>query len=286
MIDDPRDAEFEVAPTTALATRPQGDVLPVLAKVQYAEIAVQQEFLGEFWDRREHFLQWLLSKMKRGVHYGVPPGCEPRGKQTKEWVNKPSLYFAGATFLAGLFRFRLHPEPDPDTAKMLDRPGVYCCKVTVTDESGEVLGIGRGAFERGEKKMNANSQVKMAEKRAKVAAILEAVPDLRDLFTQDLEDGDQEKLHRGAENQRKKDATKFVPASPNQIDRIASFLEHPAIETDEPRRKWLSDELKKELSTGKAGLIIGKVKAYISDWEKTEPAIPPDEPEREPGQEG
>ena len=57
----------------------------------------------------------------------------------------------------------------------------------VISSKGELLGEGLGVFAVGEKKMQANAALKMAEKRAMVDAVLNTLG-IADLFSQDLED--------------------------------------------------------------------------------------------------
>ena len=65
-----------------------------------------------------------------------------------------------------------------------------CELYMVVKETGEWknLGAGHGVFLVGEKKMNANAATKMAEKRAHVDAVLNCIPVLGELFTQDAPD--------------------------------------------------------------------------------------------------
>jgi len=37
----------------------------------------QKVYLQEYDNRRDFFLEWLLSHLKEGTHYGFPPGCTP-----------------------------------------------------------------------------------------------------------------------------------------------------------------------------------------------------------------
>ena len=52
------------------------------------------------------------------------------------------------------------------------------------------MGEGMGVFCVGEKKMQENAALKMAEKRALVDAVINTVPVAADRFTQDLEEGE------------------------------------------------------------------------------------------------
>lgn len=160
--------------------------------------------LAEYDVRRQAFRRWLLSQLVEGVHYGIPPGCEPtmrNGVQTtpiQQWRHKPSLYKAGADFLCDLIMVDPSFEPDMDSWKMLGGISgtvVIRCRLLSRGDSpffpgrpkGEIIGEGRGAGVNGVKKRDANGAVKIAQKCAKVDAVINALG-ISDLFTQDLED--------------------------------------------------------------------------------------------------
>lgn len=149
---------------------------------------------------------WLRSQLVEGVHYGYPPGCEPKYDErgwvgvwsqggTKyfppsQWTAKPSLYKAGADFVCDLMGVRDEYRADMDGWAQLGSKTdifVYGCYL-ISRASGELIGEGRGVRKVGEKKGNENNAIKMAKKSAKVDAVLNAYG-LADLFTQDLEDG-------------------------------------------------------------------------------------------------
>lgn len=143
---------------------------------------------AEFDERRDTFRDWLFSKLKRGVHYGVPPGCEPRVEvDPRQWVNKASLYKAGADFLCELMGWTPKYTNDTVTWEMLGKPPCVCMVCHLHGSDDRVFGQGRGARSRGEKKMADNATIKMAQKCAKVDAVINALS-LSDLFTQDRED--------------------------------------------------------------------------------------------------
>jgi hypothetical protein len=155
--------------------------------------------LKEYTERRKTFRQWLLEQLVEGVHYGVPPGCEPDNRiNPLQWVAKPSLYKSGADFICDLLQMDPTFAPDLDTWKMLgskDGTVVICCRLISRGNSpffpnrpkGEVLGEGRGAGVSGVKKRDGNGAVKIAQKSSKIDAVINTLG-LSDLFTQDLED--------------------------------------------------------------------------------------------------
>jgi hypothetical protein len=165
---------------------------PALHNLRQAMMTLTTEDMGialaEFTDRRDTFRRWLMLQLKEGVHYGFPPGCDPpKNSDDRRWKPKQSLYKAGADFLVELLGWRCTFTSDMDTWKQLGEPPTVCIMCHIVDGSGNPVGEGRGARSRGEKKMADNATIKMAEKCAKVNAVIHALS-LSDLFTQDIED--------------------------------------------------------------------------------------------------
>ncbi len=164
--------------------------------VQLLSVEDQKIFLAEHTLRREHFRKWLMSQLVQGVHYGYPPGCEPKLDRQgmpvvnkKQWTAKPSLYKAGAHFIIELLKVRAVYEPDMETWEMSGRVAGLIfrkCKI-LNPATGDVLGEGSGAYQIGKKGMDANAAIKMAEKNSATSAVINTFA-LADLFTQDLED--------------------------------------------------------------------------------------------------
>jgi hypothetical protein len=151
---------------------------------------VIQRALSEYVDKRNTLRDWLLAQMKEGIHYGVPPGCEPKGNvNEKQWKHKPSLYKAGAELVIDLMGLRQEYEPDLIGWQQLGSEkgtAVYKCRL-VSRSTGAEVGQGIGAGKVGRKGADENKAVKDAQKRAMVAAVLNAYG-LSDLYVADLED--------------------------------------------------------------------------------------------------
>lgn len=171
--------------------------------------------ITQFVEGRKAFRGWLLSQLEAGVHYGIPPGCEPKlddngnlmvwnGRRKTmvsigrdQWRSKPTLYQAGAQMLCELLGFRPEWHADEVAWRMLGAvSGSYACRCRLIFAGGpfaggkwrigEVVGEGVGGCEADEKGHGANTRMKIAEKRAMVAAVVTALS-LADLFTQDLD---------------------------------------------------------------------------------------------------
>jgi len=154
------DVEAEPLPVPApIAERPAAfsDGMALLP------VEEQNRVLAAYDERRTSFRAWLLSHLKPGIHYGVPPGCEPRSTPNPEqWQHKPSLYKAGALLLVDLLKLRPEFEADNDAWTQLGRPDatfVMKCRL-ILPGTDRIVGEGRGVFAVGEKKgMNANSAI-------------------------------------------------------------------------------------------------------------------------------
>lgn len=192
--------------------------------------------LDEYRARRVAFRRWVLSQMKRGLHYGVPPGCEPNGRTNPEqWQHKPSLYKAGADMLCDLLKMRPEFEADEIAWKLMgSKPGVpvFRCRLINIGSPffagrniGEVLGEGRGAAAEGQKKRDANAAIKVAQKCAKVDAVINTLG-LSDLFTQDMDnepEGDPESFAETISEEQSIVIGEMLESGRENIDRIGFF---------------------------------------------------------------
>lgn len=172
-------------------------------------VAVQNNFLAQYKASRDNFREWLMSQLIEGVHYGIPPGCEPKTKEINgvmhigvwnkkkdggkggfewyppsQWRAKPSLYAAGADFVCDIMGVRDEYETDLAAwQQMGSKPGnaVVKCRL-ISRATGEVIGESHGGYYH---QYDPNNAMKMAAKCSKVGAVINAY-DLRDLFTQDV----------------------------------------------------------------------------------------------------
>ena len=175
---------------------------------ELASVEDQRKGLAEYDARRGFFRKWLLSHLIEGVHYGFPPGCEPKydadgnilvwskpkkkmvSISPKQWQPKPSLYKAGALLIVDLLKIKVQYNADAEAwLQMGSKAGMSVIRCTIFDHgSGKEMGQGHGIFEVGQKGMNANAAIKMAEKCALINAVINTIPIMSDLFTQDIED--------------------------------------------------------------------------------------------------
>lgn len=126
--------------------------------------------------KREILNKYLKDNLTEGVDYGVVM----KG-------GKPSLFKPGSEKFASLLHLRVKFAKDTDTWEMAgSTPGLFCYVCQLINKDGEVVGEGRGAASIQEKK-NANTAIKIAQKRSQVDAVLR-VGGLSEVFSQDLED--------------------------------------------------------------------------------------------------
>lgn len=222
----------------------------------------QRQVLAEYTERRDSFRNWLRAQLKEGVHFGYPPGCEPRFDDNgnvlvwmkggykpfpkEQWLPKPSFYLAGADFVCDLLGLKPDYAADNGAWQQMGSPVntfVFACYLR-SRANGEVVGEGRGVRVVGQKGGDANNAIKMAMKSAKVAAVLDTYG-LRDLYTQDLED-----MPRAAFDHENPDEQFDAPKVKTRPDRVEAAavkkeadrwkgLQHPDDTKPEFWAKWV-----------------------------------------------
>jgi len=265
--------ELEPVPPTPIAN---GRISTDLRSVSMsASVEDMQAALSEYAARRVAFRDWLLSNMIEGIHYGYPPGCEPklddsgnvgvwdsRKSQYKwypktQWTAKKCLYKAGADFICDLMGIRDEYHADMEAHAQIGSPTdtfVFSCKL-ISRSNGELIGEGRGVRKIGQKGGDANNAIKMAKKSAKVDAVLSAYG-LADLFTQDLEDAIPPATHINP--QPREDAPQAAArAARVTLDEIKAALNnwksirHDAVATKADWAKWVRETVGREFDESK-----------------------------------
>ena len=166
--------------------------------------------IAEYVERRNTFREGLRAQLREGLHYGYPPGCEPHIRESdgwagvrskgevryyppEQWTAKPSLYKAGADLVIDFLELVAVYDADIDAWKQLGEPKgtfVFRCRLypkRAAQVPENMVGEGRGVRKNGQKGGDENNAIKMAQKSARVDAVLNSFG-LADLFTQDLED--------------------------------------------------------------------------------------------------
>lgn len=196
---------------TAMVISDQSTILrPVSLQNGMSLLPVEQQekVLAEYDLRRNFFLKWLFSHLKEGISYGFPPGCEVKYDaegnaidrngnriRTEQWIAKPCLYDAGARLVIDLLHLKPTYKNDREAWEMAGSPKgtIFRICILIDQASGQIVGEGTGAFTIGSKGMDANSSIKMADKRALVAAVRNGVSVIGELFTQDIIDKSKER---------------------------------------------------------------------------------------------
>jgi hypothetical protein len=133
--------------------------------------------------------EYIKNNMVVGKDYGT---ITISGKESK-----PSLFKPGAEKFCGLFKIRPTFKRDNETVEMLgSTPGILAYICELVDSQGRVMGEGRGTASVDPKgrDFDVNKQVKIAQKRAQIDAVLRT-GGLSDFFTQDLEDAPKDDVH-------------------------------------------------------------------------------------------
>jgi hypothetical protein len=173
--------------------------------------------------------EYIKNAMVEGKDYG--------SIVIKGHTSKPSLFKPGAEKFCGLFKIRPTFKKDIETVEMLgNTPGIIAYICELVDSRGIVIGEGRGTAKTDPKSgsdFDINKQVKIAQKRAQVDAVLRT-GGLSDFFTQDMEDapGDLDKPKSSGFRPMSEKQRKWVVDTAyevnDQLDEslIDAFIEH------------------------------------------------------------
>lgn len=149
-------------------------------------------------ERRKVIKTFIKKQLKEGVDFGkihvVAREKCPNYYNCKNpyHFSKPCLFKAGSEKFASLLQLHAEFSADEETMKMAGKTeGTFFLKcLLIHNRSGAVIAEGRGACSIKEKGGNANNALKICQKRAQIDATLRL--GLSDVFTQDLEDMNQE----------------------------------------------------------------------------------------------
>lgn len=182
-----RDAE--VVESKALVMT--GESNPAMAVMKPTEMRKQMKVETQ---KRQILTEYITKHFKSGIDFGqihiMPKDkCQnPYNCTNPKHFSKPTLFKAGAEKFLSLFRLRVEYSKDTDTWEMLGSESKTVCYIArLYTANGVMVGEGRGVCTTGEKSGSANTAVKIAQKRAKIDAVLSS-GGLSDFFTQDLEE--------------------------------------------------------------------------------------------------
>lgn len=215
----PKVHEAEVVEEKALVMT--GEAHQAMAVMSVKEMKAQMKVESE---KREILTKYITDHFKNGIDFGqihiMPKDkCStPYNCANPRHFSKPTLFKAGAEKFLSLFRLRVEYAKDVDTWEMLgSQSNTISYIARLYTANGVMVGEGRGVCTTGEKSGSANTAVKIAQKRAKIDAVLSS-GGLSDFFTQDLEE-DSYKDGKFDAAQTPKETPK--PTTPKQIEAMA-----------------------------------------------------------------
>lgn len=172
--------------------------------------------------RREIVADFVNSQLKEGVDYGV---IEATSKSGASFKSKPTLLKPGQEKIFSLFGLTARLEKDTDTLDMLGNEHGLVAYVCYVYKGTQLIGEGRGAAKVGDKGRDANSTIKIAEKRARMDACLTL--GFSEYFTQDMDDPD----YRNAGNSNSRPSTNRndYPATAKQWNLVKMLLEKAGV---------------------------------------------------------
>jgi hypothetical protein len=139
--------------------------------------------------KRKLIKEFIAKHLKEGVDYGrihISKNCQnPHNCKNKNHYSRDILFKPGAEKFTSLFKLRAEFQRDNETFEMAGSPtGLFCYICRLYSPNNILIGEGRGACSVNEKNGSINTAIKIAEKRAKLDAIL-STGALSDFFTQD-----------------------------------------------------------------------------------------------------
>ena len=155
---------------------------------------------------RKALISWIQEELREGTDWGrihvIKKEQCPDGKycQNPYHFSKPSLWKAGAEKIVGMLGFRA-TWPDLENTMALVRGGdtLLILRCQILDPNGTTLSEGIGARDSKSDYGDINKAFKMAKKSGLIDAVLN-LAGLSEIFTQDIEDMDPEKIATGAQD--------------------------------------------------------------------------------------
>jgi hypothetical protein len=244
-----------------------------LQKINKLEIADISEAKINALKARYDLFRTLQEKvLEKDVDYGFP--FESNKPLTPS--SKPSLYKSGAEKLCILFNL----QPKFEILKEIEEKDFVLYKFKcflINRETYEIVGEGFGVANSEEKRhwksaplANANTILKIAEKRALVDAVLKTTG-ASNIFTQDIEDYDELPIQEQNTNIYKQE----IMASQKQLDYLNNLVNKYADLTKKDKTEIIQNILKtykaenlSKLTIEEASTIIEQLNSYIKKASK------------------
>lgn len=216
-----------------------------------------QKQVDKMTAQRQVIAGFVKDHLKEGVDYGT---IESTSKSGKAFKSKPTLYKPGQEKIFSLFGLVSELVRDQETLEMLSEVTnlvAYKCNVY---KNNVKVAEGRGAAVIGDLGRDANSTIKIAEKRARMDACLTL--GFSEYFTQDLEDPEYRKKNypsSSTHTRQQKSVDDGELMTDNQRKLVYKLLEKKGLNKDDMRSYIkLKTEIEdpKDLTKHKASSLI------------------------------
>ena len=222
-------------------------------------------------EKRKIMRKYVRDNLKEDVDFGTIKGQSRSGAQ---FESKKVLFKPGAEKICSLFNLKPVFEKDNDTWTMFgNKVGTLCLICKLFNQSGEIVGEGRGVATINETGMNENKLVKIAEKRAQLDAVIRFAA-LSDVFTQDADQIKDAQEGGGTGTNRK---MKVHMVTEGQLTKIAILLSKKGKDKHVLYKHYKVESMK-ELTFRQADLTIQKLETYpdiVKDAPKVEEVVEP-----------
>ena len=152
-----------------------------IAPVKNESFELFKQGVNDLLSKRSYFISQVLPKLKENQDYYVIK-------------NKKSLAKGGAEKLASIYNLIATFERDKESLDMLGNAKGSIAFVCTLSKFGVIAGQGRGSDTLERNQNDPNKALKMTQKRAFVDAVIRTTG-LSDIFTQDIEDMNTEKIN-------------------------------------------------------------------------------------------
>lgn len=282
--------DVDSKPVVKTGALPAGALVPTAPNVpegraDLMELSREERHLAfeTFYSDYQDYRKWLFSKMKRGVHYGNPPGCDPKKDiPPEQWTARGMFYKAGSQFVASLHCWIPSFEADTKAWEMGGKvAGAHyrICYLHKNTIDGPVVGMGNGMAQVGQKNRDGNAAIKCANKCALSDAVLNRTG-LSDLFVQDGPPGTEEPEQGAPAGDKGPQGDKPPATDTNNVQRQTVLLcktYHKAFVEKEPQadgpkvaesfHKWAESVLQREFKATKD--LTGPQVAALQAWFRT-----------------
>ena len=156
-----------------------------MAPVKNESFELFKQGVNDLLSKRSYFISQVLPKLKENQDYYIIKG-------------KKSLAKGGAEKLASIYNLIATFEKDRESLDMLGNAKGLIAFVCTLSKFGVIAGQGRGSDTLERNQNDPNKALKMTQKRAFVDAVIRTTG-LSDIFTQDIEDMNTEKINTAPE---------------------------------------------------------------------------------------